>query len=24
VFGAGFFLWRKRQQHIRKYGSHSK
>ncbi|WP_394617860.1 DUF4331 domain-containing protein [Lentzea sp. JNUCC 0626] len=24
VFGAGFLLWRKRQQHIRKYGSHSK
>ncbi|MET8759188.1 DUF4331 domain-containing protein [Lentzea sp. NPDC004782] len=24
VFGGGFFLWRKRQQQIRKYGSHSK
>ncbi|MGZ3144205.1 DUF4331 domain-containing protein [Lentzea chajnantorensis] len=24
VFGAGFFLWRKRQTHIREYGSHSK
>ncbi|SER59321.1 protein of unknown function [Lentzea xinjiangensis] len=24
VFGAGFWLWRKRQQQIRRYGSHSK
>jgi hypothetical protein len=24
VFGAGFLFWRKRQQQIRKYGSHSK